>query len=314
MKATWIWHDFDFLGLKETGMNPRWIRDESAMNLPWIWHASAMKLFGKTIKIRRNKAPWKCHERAMKPTWIWHIAKNEAEIRQKKTNRQPTPTFWTTFPIDFGRLYPGKACMWKCHETAMKVTWIWHDFDFLGLKETETVQAHVRFMALYPKNYFQIVMAVLSCLCLPFLIFSLVIFQIYQSFCVFLWSIYRVIRNTQTTNPNPQLSLTWLKVVGKNTISTCVFPKWNIRISRGSCWPHAKPQTQKGSSQSSKHSFSVARAVRFREGNLGSRKRLNFLPFSRQKSIQPRKTKIATVKFTTFSRRYIFIPGSSQSC
>ena len=204
MNLTWFWFFGTERNWHESAVNPRWIRDESAMNLTCKCHETVWK-----SNKNRKKAPWKCHERAMKPTWIWHIAKNEAEIRQKKPNRQPTPTFWTTFPMDFGRLYPGKACMWKCHETAMKVTWIWHDFDFLGLKETETVQAHVMFMALYPKNYFQIVMSVLSCLCLPFLIFSLVIFQIYQSFCVFLWSKYRVIRNTQTTNPNPQLSLTW---------------------------------------------------------------------------------------------------------
>ena len=37
------------------------------------------------------------------------------------------------------------------------------------------------------------------------------IFQIHQSFCVFPLIKYRVIRNTQTTNPNPQLSLTWSK-------------------------------------------------------------------------------------------------------
>ena len=89
------------------------------MNLPCNCHETVWK----------NHKNQKCHERAMKPTWIWHIAKNEAEIRQKKTNRQPTPTFWITFPIDFGRLYPGKACMWKCHETAMKVTWIRNESD-----------------------------------------------------------------------------------------------------------------------------------------------------------------------------------------
>ena len=38
----------------------------------------------------------------------------------------------------------------------------------MGLKETETVQVHVMFMVLYPKNYFKLVMSVLSCLCLPF--------------------------------------------------------------------------------------------------------------------------------------------------
>ena len=69
---------------QESARKVPWKRHESAMNLPWICHASAMKVFGKTVKISSKKAPWKCHERAMKPTWIWHIAKNEAEIRQKK--------------------------------------------------------------------------------------------------------------------------------------------------------------------------------------------------------------------------------------
>ena len=67
------------------------------------------------------KGPWNLHESDILPKMKLKLG--------KKTNRQPTPTFWITFPIDFGRLYPGKACMWKCHETAMKATWIRDESD-----------------------------------------------------------------------------------------------------------------------------------------------------------------------------------------
>ena len=169
------------------------------MALSWHFHGKSKHAQRGKCQESARKVPWKRHESAMKVPWICHASAMKLFGKTIKIRRKKAP--------------------WKCHERAMKPTWIWHDFDFLGLKETETVQAHVM-LALYPKNYFQIVMSVLSCLCLPFLIFSLVIFQIYQSFCVFLWSKYRVIRNTQTTNPNPQLSLTWGKLV-ENNCSCC---------------------------------------------------------------------------------------------
>ena len=80
-----------------------------------------------TTKIRMKKVPWKGHE----PTWIWHTAKNETEIKKGKPNRQLKPTFWIIFSMDWDRLYPGQAWMWKRHETAMKLPCKWHESDMI---------------------------------------------------------------------------------------------------------------------------------------------------------------------------------------
>lgn len=56
------------------------------------------------------------------------------------------------------------------------------------------------------------------------LFFVLLAFHVDQSFCVFLWSKYMFITNTQTTKPNQQLRVTWwrvqrIKLLHKNTPS-----------------------------------------------------------------------------------------------
>ena len=263
-----------------------------------------------TTKIRMKKVPWKGHE----PTWIWHTAKNETEIKKGKPNRQLKPTFWNIFSMDWDRLYPGQAWMWKRHETAMKLPCKWHESDmilifwdwkkvpwichesdtsvssrfgkFIALSwhfskincynsphqlhlcrtfsrtselsgsamkvpwncwgsmlgvavkvpwkchesamnhestvpwqihgtfnqtELQTVQVHGMFMAFYPQNYFKIVMSVLSCVCLSFYLIFIADLEFVKVFVFFLWSKYRVIRNTQTTKPNPQLVVTWYR-------------------------------------------------------------------------------------------------------
>ena len=117
-------------------MNPRWLCDESDIEarrsfLRWIqlliWIFS-----GKNNKNQNE-------ESAMKEPWNLHESDILPKMRLKsdqKSNRQLKPTFWIISSMNFGRLYPGQAWMWKRHETTMKVTWVWHDFDFLRLKES----------------------------------------------------------------------------------------------------------------------------------------------------------------------------------
>ena len=109
-----------------------WKCHESAMNLPWICHASAMKLFGKTIKITRKKAPWKCHESdiAVKLTRKCHESDMKApwirdEFAMTLTLRLDGH-FWDGFSCWFGFFSGKKSEGSKCHERAVKPTWIWH--------------------------------------------------------------------------------------------------------------------------------------------------------------------------------------------
>ena len=88
---------------------------------------------------------------------------------------------------------------------------------------------HGIFMALSAKNYFEIVIIVLSCLCLSicrqrmFSSFDIIFIDAFSSWSIFwvlfLWSKYRLIRNTQTTKPNPQLIITWPNVPRENKMS-----------------------------------------------------------------------------------------------
>ena len=53
------------------------------------------------------------------------ILKSQEKNQIDKENR----FLGTFFSMDFGRLYPGQAWMWKCHETAMKLPWKCHESD-----------------------------------------------------------------------------------------------------------------------------------------------------------------------------------------
>ena len=64
------------------------------------------------------------------------------------------------------------------------------------------------------------------------LFFVLIDFQVDQSFCVFLWSKYMVIRNTQTTQQNQQLRVTWWRVQGKVRTSLKLLHKNTPSASR----------------------------------------------------------------------------------
>ena len=85
-------------------------------------------------------------------------------------------------------------------------------------------------MALSAKNYFKIVIIVLSCLCLSicrqriFSSFDIIFIDGFSGsgwsiFCAFFFDPkYRLIRNTQTTKPNPQLIITWKNVPRENNM------------------------------------------------------------------------------------------------
>ena len=116
-------------------------------------------------------------------------------------------TFLALFPL--GMFAFAMKMPWKCHESA-KPRW----------------NLHVRFMSICVCLFLSICR---QCFFWCYFHWWLWRFRLINFFWGFLWSKYRVIRNTQTTNPNPQLVFSWcIKLILK--------AQWHTELSLRILW------------------------------------------------------------------------------
>ena len=174
MDLTWIWYTESW--------QARSFR-ESAIKVRWIWHEYGLSL-------RLKKIPWKWHESDMNMIyWIMIFWKFWGQVPWKRLENGMKV---------FGAMFFGvpSKCHEKWHESDVNMTWgKCHDVPWI-----------CREIAMKVPDY---VCTFLWCFfsarcCVKH--FPLMLFRF------FIWSKQRVIRNTQTTNPNRQLSVTWLYI------------------------------------------------------------------------------------------------------
>ena len=91
--------------------------------------------------------------------------------------------------------------VWICHESAMKVPWKCHE------SAKPRWNLHVRFMSICVCLFLSLCR---QCFFWCYFHRWFLRFRLINFFWGFLWSKYRVIRNTQTTNPNPQPVVIWI--------------------------------------------------------------------------------------------------------
>ena len=145
---------------------------EGAMKVPWIWFTWAWHFWSGR----------KCHESAMKMAWnVWkHV-------------------FGVAVKVP-----------WKCHGSAIADSWYFQPNIAPNNFMPFSWHFHGTFLDFFQNchNWFYHLYVCLFVL----ILFSLMVFavQVDHFFAFFLWSKFRLTRNTQTTKPNPQLMLCWL--------------------------------------------------------------------------------------------------------
>ena len=139
------------------------------MALSWHFHGGFFLLIFECFPNSFMAVAWQIHGRFMGLSWRFHV------------------TFLALFPL--GMFGFAMKMPWKCHESA-KPRW----------------NLHVRFMSICVCLFLSICR---QCFFWCYFHWWFLRFRLINFFWGFLWSKYRVIRNTQTTNPNPQLVFSW---------------------------------------------------------------------------------------------------------
>ena len=196
MIVTWIW--FTWAWQFWSGRKCH----ESPMNLPWKWH----EMFGAMFFGVAVKVPWKCHESAMKVPWKWH----ESDMNMTWISYSGFRQFFMAdswhFPLKTPKLFKSTISFSsQIHVAFMPLSWRFHGSP-KNLARNTFIPFSWRFLWKLVQNSHISYLCLSVCpssVCFLLLIFSLLVFQVDQSFFVFdqsflffLWSKYRVIRNT----------------------------------------------------------------------------------------------------------------------
>ncbi len=219
LKLTNYWQSWS---LRESAMKVTWFTwawqfwsgrkcHESPMNLPWRWHEMFEAMFfGVAVKV-----PWKCHESAMKVPWKWH----ESDMNMTWTWYSGFRQFFMADSWHFPSKSPN--CWnppYHIHLRFLSLSCHFHGAFMAAPKKSARntfIPFPWRFLWKLVRNshisYLWLSVCLSSVCFFFFWYFFIDGFQVDQSFLFFLWSKYRVIRNTQTNNPNQQLSLSWFK-------------------------------------------------------------------------------------------------------
>ena len=173
------------------------------MKMTRKWHESAMK------------APWKCHESGMSLKWVWH------ECDTVDFDNFSWQIHGTFMALSFKNskiveIHHIIFISYSCRFHAIFMALSWH------FQPNRAPNSFMPFSWHFSWNLFQNGYIWLYHVCVCVYLSSVFLFFFWyffidgfsgwsKFFLFFLWSKYRVIRNTQTNNPNQQLSLSWLK-------------------------------------------------------------------------------------------------------